>query len=133
MAVEAEDRPSLLTSPARLQKIDQLRERNIGAYLPLPQLVAVGDQSSGKSSLLESLSGIPFPRGQELCTRYATQITHRREAYQQIDINIIPGVNASQEHKKHLEAYHRQLETTAQLGIEFPEILAEVMLYCRPR
>jgi hypothetical protein len=71
----------LLTSPDRLQKIDQLRERNIGAYLPLPQLVAVGDRSSGKSSLLESLTGIPFPRGQELCTRYATQITHRREAH----------------------------------------------------
>lgn len=69
----------VLTNPNRLRKIDQLREKNIGKYLPLPQLVAVGDQSSGKSSLLESLTGIPFPRGQELCTRYATQITQRRE------------------------------------------------------
>ncbi|KAK2037388.1 interferon-induced GTP-binding protein mx2 [Colletotrichum somersetense] len=116
---------SPLTSPGRLQKIDQLRERNIGAYLPLPQLVAVGDQSSGKSSLLESLTGIPFPRGQELCTRYATQITHRREAQQRIDITIIPGPHASKEHKKELDLYRRQVQTTAQLRTEFPDILAQ--------
>ncbi|KAK2006223.1 dynamin family protein [Colletotrichum eremochloae] len=115
----------LLTSADRLQKIDQLRERNIGVYLPLPQLVAVGDQSSGKSSLLESLTGIPFPRGQELCTRYATQITHRREAQERIDINIIPGPHASHEHKKKLQSYRRQVKTTAQLRIDFPDILAE--------
>lgn len=118
----------LLTSPGRLQKIDQLRERNIGTYLPLPQLVAVGDQSSGKSSLLESLTGIPFPRGQELCTRYATQITHRREAQQRIDITIIPGPHASQDHKKKLESYRRHVQTTAQLRTEFPVILAQVTI-----
>ncbi|TIC96829.1 Interferon-induced GTP-binding protein Mx [Colletotrichum higginsianum] len=121
----AEQHSPLLTSPGRLQKIDQLRERNIGAYLPLPQLVAVGDQSSGKSSLLESLTGIPFPRGQELCTRYATQITHRREAQQQIDISIIPGPHASQEHIRKLESYRKQVQTTAQLRAEFPDILAQ--------
>ncbi|KZL75274.1 Interferon-induced GTP-binding protein Mx2 (dynamin family protein) [Colletotrichum tofieldiae] len=115
----------LLTSASRLQKIDQLRERNIGAYLPLPQLVAVGDQSSGKSSLLESLTGIPFPRGQELCTRFATQITHRREAQQRIDITIIPGPHASKGHKKKLVSYRRQVQTTTQLCTEFPDILAQ--------
>ncbi|GKT70804.1 interferon-induced GTP-binding protein Mx2 [Colletotrichum tofieldiae] len=115
----------LLTSAGRLQKIDQLRERNIGAYLPLPQLVAVGDQSSGKSSLLESLTGIPFPRGQELCTRFATQITHRREAQQRIDITIIPGPHASKGHKKKLVSYRRQVQTTTQLCTEFPDILAQ--------
>jgi hypothetical protein len=118
----------LLTSPDRLQKIDQLRERNIGTYLPLPQLVAVGDQSSGKSSLLESLTGIPFPRGQELCTRYATQITHRREAHQRIDISIFPGPHASQDHKRELELYRKQVQTTAQLRTEFPDILIQVTL-----
>jgi hypothetical protein len=113
----------LLTSPDRLHKIDQLRERNIGTYLPLPQLVAVGDQSSGKSSLLESLTGIPFPRGQELCTRYATQITHCREAHQQINISIIPGPYALQEHKNSLISYCRQVQTPAQLRVDFPDIL----------
>lgn len=39
------------------------------SFLILPSIVAVGDQSSGKSSLLESLSGINLPRGQNIVTR----------------------------------------------------------------
>ncbi|XP_010046033.2 dynamin-related protein 4C [Eucalyptus grandis] len=35
----------------------------------LPTIVVVGDQSSGKSSVLESLTGINLPRGQGTCTR----------------------------------------------------------------
>ena len=35
----------------------------------------MGDQSSGKSSVLEAISGIPFPRGAGLCTRCATQLS----------------------------------------------------------
>ncbi|KAK0714521.1 interferon-induced GTP-binding protein mx2 [Lasiosphaeris hirsuta] len=115
-----------LTSPSRLRKIDILREKNIGQYLPLPQLVAVGDQSSGKSSLLESITGIPFPHGQELCTRYATQITHRRDEFQRIDVSIIPGPHASPEHCKLLKSYHRQVPTDNHLFSEFPTILNEV-------
>ena len=38
------------------------------------KLVVVGDQSSGKSSVLEGLTDLPFPRDNGLCTRFATQI-----------------------------------------------------------
>lgn len=120
---------SLLTSSDRLHKIDQLREHNIGAHLPLPQLVAVGDQSSGKSSLLESLSGFPFPRGQELCTRYATQITHRRGPDSHLTITVIPGPEASQELKEKLGKFKSKAETADKLRNKLPEILQEVRLY----
>ncbi|PNP61188.1 hypothetical protein FNYG_14105 [Fusarium nygamai] len=117
---------SMLTSPDRLRKIDQLRERNIATYLALPQLVAVGDQSSGKSSLLENLTGIPFPRGQELYTRYATQITHRRDAMSRIAISIIPGPTAPVEHREKLESFNKEVHSTEQLNTEFPDILNKV-------
>ncbi|KAM3438697.1 hypothetical protein NHJ13734_004038 [Beauveria thailandica] len=127
MKIPADERQGeLLTSPARLRKIDQLRDKNIGAYLPLPQLVAVGDQSSGKSSLLEGLTGIPFPRGQGLCTRYATQITHRRESKTFIKISIIPGPNASEAEKLSLEEYHKSVSTTSELNDQLSSILLEV-------
>jgi GTPase SAR1 family protein len=42
--------------------------------------VIVGKQSVGKSSLLESLTEIPFPVGDELCTRFATRVISRRTA-----------------------------------------------------
>ncbi|KAK1379715.1 Dynamin-related protein 4C [Heracleum sosnowskyi] len=37
--------------------------------IQLPTIVVVGDQSSGKSSVLESLAGISLPRGDGICTR----------------------------------------------------------------
>ncbi|TQV95281.1 interferon-induced GTP-binding protein Mx2 [Cordyceps javanica] len=127
MPAQADEKPGgLLTSPARLRKIDLLRDKNIGKYLPLPQLVAVGDQSSGKSSLLESLTGIPFPRGQQLCTRYATQITHRRESQAFINVSIIPGPGASASEKESLAGYHRSVSTTSELHDQLPSILDEV-------
>jgi GTPase SAR1 family protein len=38
------------------------------------QIAVMGDQSSGKSSVLEAISGVPFPRGAGLVTRCATQL-----------------------------------------------------------
>jgi interferon-induced GTP-binding protein Mx1 len=43
--------------------------------LAVPQIAVFGDQSSGKSSLLESISGIPFPKGTGLVTRCPTRIS----------------------------------------------------------
>jgi GTPase SAR1 family protein len=61
------------------------------------QIVVVGEQSSGKSSVLESLTGFSFPRATTLCTRYATQISCRRELDSYVKISIIPrpGANAT--------------------------------------
>ena len=46
-------------------------------HLPLPQIAVMGDQSSGKSSVLEALSGIAFPRGTGCVTRCPTQLNMR--------------------------------------------------------
>ncbi|CAL1361783.1 unnamed protein product [Linum trigynum] len=54
-----------------LDAVDKLRHLNVAAKegIQLPTIVVVGDQSSGKSSVLESLAGISLPRGQGICTR----------------------------------------------------------------
>eukprot|EP00803_Ostreobium_quekettii_P003070 evm.model.scf_780.5 EVM.evm.TU.scf_780.5 scf_780:39761-42170(+) len=44
----------------------------------IPAIVVVGDQSSGKSSLLESLSGVQLPRGEGICTRVPLELQMRR-------------------------------------------------------
>jgi interferon-induced GTP-binding protein Mx1 len=61
-----------------LDLVDQLRTFGIEQDLPIPQIAVMGDQSSGKSSVLEAISGIPFPRGSGLVTRCATQLTLKR-------------------------------------------------------
>jgi GTPase SAR1 family protein len=88
--------------------------------------VVVGDQSSGKSSLLESLTGIPFPHNLELCTRYATQITSRRDSVSRVEVAIIPGPSVSEAHRARLEGYRPTVQTAEDLHVQFPGILAEV-------
>ncbi|KAK3014095.1 hypothetical protein RJ639_009500 [Escallonia herrerae] len=53
-----------------LDAVDELRRLKVMQEgIQLPTIVVVGDQSSGKSSVLESLAGISLPRGQGICTR----------------------------------------------------------------
>ncbi|KAI0880906.1 interferon-induced GTP-binding protein Mx2 [Annulohypoxylon maeteangense] len=100
-----------LGNQAVLSKIDKLRELSVGAIIPLPQLIVVGDQSSGKSSVLESLTGFSFPRAAGLCTRYATQITCSREAQKSVNVSIIPRPDADEALKARLLEFHRQITT----------------------
>ncbi|KAJ1297868.1 hypothetical protein BS78_01G410800 [Paspalum vaginatum] len=52
-----------------LDAVDRLRHLKVTQEgIQLPTIVVVGDQSSGKSSVLESLAGISLPRGQGICT-----------------------------------------------------------------
>ncbi|KAJ4957309.1 hypothetical protein NE237_014092 [Protea cynaroides] len=53
-----------------LDVVDKLRQLKVMKEgIELPTIVVVGDQSSGKSSVLESLAGISLPRGIGICTR----------------------------------------------------------------
>jgi GTP-binding protein EngB required for normal cell division len=47
-----------------------LRDSGLQKYIKLPRIAVLGTQSSGKSSVLESIVGIDFlPRGEGVCTR----------------------------------------------------------------
>ena len=56
---------SLLEEKIRpyIDLIDTLRSVGIHKDLALPTIAVIGDQSSGKSSVLEAISGIELPRG----------------------------------------------------------------------
>uniref|UniRef100_A0A2K6GS53 MX dynamin like GTPase 1 n=1 Tax=Propithecus coquereli TaxID=379532 RepID=A0A2K6GS53_PROCO len=49
--------------------IDSLRALGVEQDLALPAIAVIGDQSSGKSSVLEALSGVALPRGTGIVTR----------------------------------------------------------------
>ena len=73
-----------------LDTVADVRKCGLDSILSLPQLVVCGDQSAGKSSVLEALTEIPFPRNDNLCTRYATEIILRRATTNSLTIKIIP-------------------------------------------
>ncbi|KAL4816785.1 P-loop containing nucleoside triphosphate hydrolase protein [Aspergillus spinulosporus] len=117
-----------LTDPNLLEKFDKLFACNVGDYVALPQLVAVGDQSSGKSSILEGLTGLPFPRDSTLCTRFATQIIFRRAAGQvgrSIRASIKPAPQSDPECVARLKAWSRS-ESTFLDPQSFSDMINEV-------
>jgi len=79
-----------------LNIIDTLRSQGICRYIDLPQLIVCGDQSSGKSSVLEAISGLRFPTKDNLCTRFATELILRRGPSPSITVTIIPGEDRTQ-------------------------------------
>ncbi|OTA82456.1 hypothetical protein M434DRAFT_37108 [Hypoxylon sp. CO27-5] len=64
-------------SEAILNQINKIRRNGVSDAFELPQIVACGDQSSGKSSVLERLTGIPLPQGEGPCTRFPIEILIR--------------------------------------------------------
>lgn len=73
--------------------IDQLRSQGISQYVDLPEIVVCGDQSSGKSSVLEAISNMSFPTKDNLCTRFPTELILRRAPHseQSCSVSIIPN------------------------------------------
>ncbi|CZR56073.1 uncharacterized protein PAC_05961 [Phialocephala subalpina] len=94
---------------AQLQLIDDLQKLGVSKYLDLPQLVVVGDQSTGKSSVLQAVTEIPFAINDDMCTRFATEIVLERSPPNcptEIKVSIIPDPDDSPERKQELLAWH---------------------------
>ena len=73
MSQELEDeKDNILFKKLRklINLIDQLRDCGVNEYIKLPRICSLGTQSSGKSSVLESIVGLDFlPRGDGVVTR----------------------------------------------------------------
>lgn len=86
--------------------------------MDLPQLIVCGDQSSGKSSVLAAISGVPFPKRDNLCTRFATEVILRRNddiGTVQISASITIGGFRSSGHQAPVDLFRQDLESMDQL------------------
>ncbi|KAI1373160.1 dynamin family protein [Hypoxylon crocopeplum] len=101
-----------------LDSIDHLRLQGIDHYISLPQIIVCGDQSSGKSSVLEAISGVPFPVKSNLCTCFPTELVFRRGADTGVRVSIIPEYPRGSRSSK-VPKFHEELE-----GFEgFPDLV----------
>ncbi|KLU86658.1 hypothetical protein MAPG_05670 [Magnaporthiopsis poae ATCC 64411] len=91
-----------------LDIIDKLRLCGVSNYIELPQIIVCGSQSSGKSSTLESISGVPFPTAEGLCTRFATELILRRcadDESPQVSVQIIPAKSRTEDERETLATF----------------------------
>ncbi|KFY24130.1 hypothetical protein V493_05413 [Pseudogymnoascus sp. VKM F-4281 (FW-2241)] len=101
-----------------LNIVDSLRAEGVGEITALPQLIVCGDQSSGKSSVLEAISGIPFPRKENTCTRFATEVILRRSPDSRISVSVVPSRDRKEADRKKLLKFRHQLSTPD----DFPDL-----------
>ncbi|KAF2091126.1 dynamin GTPase [Saccharata proteae CBS 121410] len=110
-------------STNRLNQIDRVRAIGVGDHVALPQLVVCGDQSCGKSSVLEAVTGVPFPRQDGLCTRFATEIILRHDSTtERICASINPRGSRGAKEQERLRRYKRQLKDIAELSTVVEEV-----------
>ncbi|KAG6828831.1 hypothetical protein H0H87_000659 [Tephrocybe sp. NHM501043] len=62
------------SSRQMLDLVNRLHSTGVQVDIDLPQIAVIGSQSAGKSSLIESISGITLPRAAGTCTRCPTEV-----------------------------------------------------------
>nr|POE96519.1 interferon-induced gtp-binding protein mx [Quercus suber] len=110
-----------------LDVIDDLRAQGLNEHVDLPQLIVCGDQSSGKSSLLTAISGVPFPRKDNLCTRFATEVVLRRDdrlETNRMRVAITASGSRSIAERAALDSFAQELSSVDEL----PKIIADAAL-----
>ncbi|KAJ5557554.1 Dynamin [Penicillium frequentans] len=123
-----EDNPGLSSAKTskRLNQIDCVRANGVGDHIALPQLAVCGDQSAGKSSVLEGITGYPFPRKDGLCTQYPTEIVLRHDAQaSSMTASLLPSQSRSAEEKIKFAGFQREFEDFTEL----PTIIREASTY----
>jgi GTPase SAR1 family protein len=88
-----------------LDVIDKLRSERLGTYVNLPQILVCGDQSSGKSSVLEAISGLKFQVKDGLSTHFATELILRKDSEVDLRVSINPGSDRSADEAARLKQF----------------------------
>ncbi|KAG0274487.1 hypothetical protein BGZ95_009728, partial [Linnemannia exigua] len=71
-----------------IDRINRIRSYGLSKMITIPQIAILGDQSSGKSSVLEAITRLSFPRDIDTCTRFATQVNLRQDDNSQMSASI---------------------------------------------
>lgn len=80
---------------------------------------------SGKSSVLEALTEINFPRADNTCTLFATEIILRRATSENISVKILPDPQRSPCDQQRIRGFSQSISDFSQLTAELGAIIEE--------
>ncbi|KAF8243761.1 hypothetical protein K440DRAFT_605883 [Wilcoxina mikolae CBS 423.85] len=112
-----------------LDEIDQLQSHGISESVSLPQIVICGDQSSGKTSFLQAITGIPFPHTgiTYLCPM---QFKLRRNSINQARVTIVPDSRRSSADREKLEQLSDRISDFSKLPTVLQDIQTKIVFEC---
>nr|POF24700.1 interferon-induced gtp-binding protein mx [Quercus suber] len=112
-----------------LDAIDGLRSADVGADISIPQIVVCGDQSSGKSSVLEAIAQVRFPLGSGTTTCFPIEVILRKEKKRGINVKLRPATDRKTEEASHLAKFVSAYKDPGHE--DFPAIVQEATDYLK--
>ncbi|KAK6208506.1 interferon-induced GTP-binding protein Mx [Colletotrichum tabaci] len=104
--------------------VDKLSALGVGKIVDPPQIIVVGDQSSGKSSVLEAISHVYFPARAEGCTRFATELVLRPGSRRRVTASIHFAGSTRPDHFQVADFTQDEIDriiTEARVEMELPD------------
>ena len=90
-----------------LELVNKLQGFGISTSVPIPKLVLCGDVSSGKSSVLEAISKVPLPRGDNTHPRMTIKVLLRQSSQSRASVVIKSAPEISSERQETLNAFRK--------------------------
>jgi GTP-binding protein EngB required for normal cell division len=103
------------TDHAQVFDLIETLGHQIKDIVELPQIVVCGDQSAGKSSLLQAISGIKLPAANRKCTLFPTRLVLQRSTEEYIIVTIQPSMSCSDNVRSDLNSFRDRLAPTDDL------------------
>lgn len=109
--------------------LEELKKLNVASDI-IPQLVVVGDQSSGKSSVLEALVRFHFPVSERRCTKFPINLILKRSDEERGEAWIRPvqGSKRSPADKSKMQDFYRKVNLSSLSSrAELEELMGDAM------
>ncbi|KIV81523.1 hypothetical protein PV11_03701 [Exophiala sideris] len=102
--------------------LDSFKDLGINHQVNVPQIIVCGDQSSGKSSVLEGITRFDFPIKGGLCTRFPTQLQLRSGQRVAIRAYVQPGPDRSESEARRLREWQLEIKNKSQYKNIFNDV-----------
>ncbi|OGM49255.1 dynamin GTPase [Aspergillus bombycis] len=105
------------------------RLQGISDYISLPRIIVCGDQSSGKSSVLATISGVKILVKSNLCTRFPTELCLRKRPHIGVGVSIVPHRSRSHVEQDTLSRFLKELDGFEELPKRIDDIQAAMDIF----